>query len=74
MILTMVFTFFLVVLVYEILALLTKEKYFPTWSSWIRLLVIVYPNSKWGILGIIIVLSVVVAIHLLMGECAFGIC
>jgi len=71
--LILVFIFFLVILVWEILALLTKEKYFPTWSRMIWALVRIYPKSIYVIVAIIIVLGVWVGIHL-SGECALGIC
>lgn len=77
MIWVLVWTVFIFILGWEILALATKEKYFPTWSRIIWKIIKKWPKTKWpiiigtGLLGLSI--TTWLMIHF-SGECALGVC
>ncbi len=73
-----VWAVFVWVVSYEILALMLREKRWPTWSRWIWVLQIKYPKFRWIVLVVTILLGYGVttwaAIHFFFGECAFDLC
>jgi hypothetical protein len=72
-----VWAVFIFIVGWEILALATKEKYFPTWSRLTWWTIDAHPKLKWpiilgvGLLGVSI--TTWLMIHL-SGECALGVC
>lgn len=63
---------------WEILALITREKYFPTWSRMGWITQSRWPRAKYFFLVAIVLTGIVattwLSIHIFYGECAFDIC
>ena len=77
MIWVLVWAIFIFFLAWEILALATKEKYFPTISRTVWKIIEKLPWTKWPILITTAVLGISITTWLVIhfsGECALGIC
>ncbi|MCK5602260.1 hypothetical protein KAR91_10335 [Candidatus Pacearchaeota archaeon] len=77
MIWVLVWAVFIFVLGWEILALATKEKYFPTISRMVWKIIEKYPKTEWPILILTAFIGIAITTWLVIhfsGECALGIC
>jgi hypothetical protein len=77
MIWVLVWAVFIFFLAWEILALATKEKYFPTISRTVWMIIDKHPRLKYPILILTALIGISVTTWLVIhfsGECALGIC
>ena len=77
MIWVLVWAIFIFVLAWEILALATKEKYFPTWSRLTWWTIEAHPRLKLPILATTALVGLAITTWLVIhfsGECALDIC